>query len=345
MGEYGYITFFPDSQVLSRGYHVNGLVPPALAEAAAPLLFPPRKRRVPLVLSPHGSASGWVVELPLTSRHLRDLPRPRLLRRIDAAARMAGALGANLVSLGFPAELVRGSAAAVSREAGIPVITGSGYDLAVAVDAIAIAAQLAGLDVRAARVAVIGLPCPAGEVCAHLLARKCLRLTLNGRPGHSLSGVAASIMESTGLSVRIIADAGRAVSESDIVLVAGASDWVYPGRLEGVSVVCDLRRSLALYFPAPAPAAPAGGRGPLVIDGGVVQTPSGTCVPSLAAAMMLAMEDRNVTRLEGAEPSVAEADEMTRLASRHGFVTAGPARFGRLIGSASGGTIGIAALP
>ncbi|NPV70961.1 MAG: hypothetical protein HPY55_09995 [Firmicutes bacterium] len=337
MGVYGFVSHFLDASGLAARYRFGSVVPSAIVEAAGKYLLPPSVLKAPAVSSRYGSASGWLAYVSLTARQVRDLPRSTVIRKAGAGVQAAKRRGATVAGLGFTPALARESAQAIARAAGVPVITGSGFALSVAVDAIGLAARSIGFDLQGAGVTVAGWPSPAGEVCAHLLARVCCRLTLAGPAGAGWRGLAGSIMESTGLSPRITADTAAAASRSDVVVMAGAVNGLETATFKRGSVVWDLAGSAVAILRH------AERRGVLVIDGGLVEAPQDRAdpadppslvEPALAAVMAVAMEERFDGRLEGREVSVAEADEMKRLAERHGFRTAGPAQAGRLLGPA-----------
>lgn len=285
-------------------------------------------------------AEGWLVATPLTSRQMLALPTATVLKKIIAAGLKAQRQGAKILGLGALTSVVGDAGITVARSLRIPVTTGNSYTVATAIQATCQAASLMGIDLKKARLAVIGATGSIGIVCARLLAPAVGSLTLVARDETKLENTANLIYSESSVLCDIDTDPRRAVRQADIVIAASGSaeELLQPGDLKTGSVVCDVAR------PRDVAKAVAEQRDDvLVIEGGLVQVPGGwqgefsfglppgIVYACMAETMLLALERRYECFTLGRSIQVEQVREIDRLAQKHGFQLASFRSFERLL--------------
>lgn len=286
-------------------------------------------------------AEGWFLAVPMTPRVLLETPFERVLPRIVQAGRMAEELGARIIGLGAFLKVVGDRGVSVARALRTPVTTGNSYTAGSALQGTLLAAARMGIRAEEAKATVIGATGAIGSVCARILARHVAEITLVARQVERLEALQEEITRSTPARVHISTDSRQAVRDADMVIaVSSATDvLVEPEDLRSGAVVCDVARprnvSAAVYEKR---------RDVLVIDGGVIRVPGDNvdfgfnfgfpprhAEACIAETMILALEQRYECFTLGADISVEQVEEITRLAHKHGFEVAGFRRFERAI--------------
>ncbi len=295
------------------------------------------------VRSPWAETAGWFVICPLTSRQMLELPTPYVLEKIIAAGRLAARLGAQIVGLGAMTSVVGDAGITVARNLDIAVTTGNSYTVATALEGTRRAAEVMGIALPQAEVAVIGATGSIGKVCARFLAREAGGLTLVARQRAPLERLAHEILCETGLAVRVTTDVKEALRRADVVVtVTSAVDTIIsPEDLRPGAVVCDVARPRDVSRQV-AEARPD----VLVIEGGVVEVPGEvefnfdfgfpprTAYACMAETMILALEGRIENYTLGRDLSLEQVEEISRLAAKHGFRLAGFRSFERALTAA-----------
>lgn len=315
-------------------------LPHSLARAAASLFPPVVASYVSGISSPYGSVEGCFIGITLTTEQMLQLPHEISLRKIIAAGKKAAQAGAKIIGLGAMTAVVGDAGITVARNLNVAVTTGNSYTVATALEGTRKAAELMGLDIKRAEVAVLGASGSIGSACARILARNVNYLTLIARNIPRLEKLAESILQDTGLAVKVTTQVKEAVRKADIVIaVSSAADSVIdPEDLKPGAVVCDVAR------PRDVSAKVAQKRDDvLVIEGGIVEIPGDvnfnfnfgfppkTAYACMAETMILALEKRFENFSIGRELHVSRIDEISALAAKHGFKLAGFRSFERPI--------------
>lgn len=286
-------------------------------------------------------AEGWFLAVPMTPRVLLETPFEKVLPKIVQAGRMAEELGAQIIGLGAFLKVVGDRGVSVARALRTPVTTGNSYTAGSALQGTLLAAARMGIRADQAKATVIGATGAIGSVCARILAKHVAEITLVARHIERLEALQEEIARSTSAQVHISTDSRQAVRDADMVIaVSSATDvLVEPEDLRPGAVVCDVARprnvSAAVYERR---------QDVLVIDGGVIRVPgehvdfgfhfgfppkhAEACI---AETIILALERRYKCFTLGADISVEQVEEITRLAHKHGFEVAGFRRFERAI--------------
>jgi fatty aldehyde-generating acyl-ACP reductase len=279
---------------------------------------------------------GWFVACPLTPAHILQLPEKAVYRKIIETGHLAEKLGANILGLGAFTSVVGDAGQTIARALEVPVTTGDSYTVAVAVQAVLSAAEMLGIRLEHANVAVVGATGAIGSVCAELMAESAAGLILIGRRQAALEDLRQKIMlerpeRSGSLHVTTNTDLS-ALREAQLILTVTSAvhDIIEPDFLRPGSVVCDVAR------PRNISAQIAAARDDvLVIDGGMVDVPgpvdfhfdfgfpAGKAFACMAETIALALEGRFEDYTLGKELSRDRVKEITAMAEKHGFRLSG----------------------
>ena len=283
------------------------------------------------IQSPTGAeAEGWFIGCPLTPRQMLTLPQEFVYKRLVQCGKLAESLGAGIIGLGAFTSIVGDGGITIAKELDIAVTTGNSYTTTTAVEGGLDAARRMGIDIKRAKVAVVGATGSIGKTCAQMLAPQCAEIALIGRDLTRLEAVGGEL---AGACVRLYDDVHLGLRDADLILtVTSARDAVIePEDLKPGSVVCDVAR------PRDVSVRVAKERDDvLVIEGGVVAVPGPdadfhfhfgfppkTAYACMSETIMLALDGRYESFTLGKEVSIAQAEETSRLAKKHGFRLAG----------------------
>jgi len=340
-GTFAFMIHPLDAGYFARKFPITSRLPESVMEAISRRLPPIKVAPIRGVESVHNQADGWFVACPLTSRQMLGLPEDLVLRKIIQTGRMAEKLGARVLGLGAFTKVVGDAGVTVARHLSIPVTTGNSYTVATGLEETRRAATVMGHDLGRCEVAVVGATGSIGSVAAQILAREVRHLTLVGRDPAKLDRLARAITGHTGLVPRVSTSVSQSLSQADVILSSSSAvdAIIQPEDLKPGAVVCDLAR------PRDVAKQVAEARDDvLVLDGGVVQVPGdhvdlgfnfgfppGTVMACMAETMILALENRYESYTLGRDLTVAQVDEMERLAAKHGFRTTGFRSFERAL--------------
>jgi predicted amino acid dehydrogenase len=274
---------------------------------------------------------GWFVAAPYTPPMMMSLPVEKVYDKIVATAKLAQRHGAKIVGLGAFTSVVGDAGKTIAERLDIPVTTGDSYTVAIAVDALIDAANVMGIKVPQATVAVVGATGAIGKACARMLAEECAKLILVGKRSDATEQV-RELCE--GQQAQVIATTDlHAIYEADLVLTvtSAVGAIITPQHLKPGSVVLDVAR------PRDVSAAVARERNDvLVIEGGMVEVPGAQAdfhfnfgfPPRMAFACMaetiaLSLEGRYENFTIGRDLQIDQIKEIRTICNRHGFKLAG----------------------
>ncbi len=274
---------------------------------------------------------GWFVACPFTPQRMMTLPVKTVYRKVIATARLAERLGAQLVGLGAYTSVVGDGGVTIGRNVNTPVTTGDSYTVASAVEAMKRAAQIMGIDLANATLAVVGATGTIGSVAAQMLAEDVPQVILIGKRPDRLAMV-KNRCEQVGAEV-VVTDDLHLLRQADLVLTvtSAVEAIVHPEHLKPGAVVCDVAR------PRDVSKIVAEKRDDVfVFDGGLVEIPGPeadfnfdfgfppkTCYACMAETIALALEGRYENYSLGKDLTVAQVKEIAGIARRHGFKLAG----------------------
>ena len=283
-------------------------------------------------------AEGWFIGCPLTPTQMLTLPQDFVYKRLIQCGKLAESLGAGIIGLGAFTSIVGDGGVTMSKSLDIAVTTGNSYTVATAVEGALDAAKRMGIRIETAKVAIVGASGSIGRTCAQMLAPLCAEIALIGRDLVRLEAVGKEL---TGACVRLYDEVHLGLRDADLVItVTSAKDAVIePEDLKPGCVVCDVAR------PRDVSVRVAKERDDvLVIEGGVVSVPGPdtdfhfsfgfppkTAYACMSETIMLALDGRYESFTLGKEVSIAQAEETSRLAKKHGFHLAGYRSFERAV--------------
>lgn len=305
------------------------------------------------IKSAYSETAGWFVVCPLTSRKMLSLPENTVIEKIVSAGKLAEKLGAEIVGLGAMTSVVGDAGVTIARNLNIAVTSGNSYTVATALEGTRKAAEIMGINMSRANVAVIGATGSIGSVCARIIAAEAGSLTLVARRPEKLERLSYQILMETGIAARLTTNVSSALKEADIVItVTSAVDTVIrPDDLKTGAVVCDVARprDVSKQVAEKRPDV-------LVIEGGVVEVPGEAefnfnfgfpgkmAYACMAETIILALEGRCESFTLGRDLTVEQVREISSLAAKHGFKLAGFRSFERALSESDIEKVRIAAV-
>lgn len=323
---------------VARKFGILGNLPENWIEKVTKLLPPLKVSRITGVASPIAKTEGMFVGCPLTTSQMLNLPEEYVLKRIIQTGKLAEKNGAEILGLGAMTSVVGDAGITVAKNLGIAVTTGNSYTIYTAVEGAVKAAEMMGISIPEAQVAVVGATGSIGAVCAQLMAGQTDNIVLVARNQKRLEEVAERINKETGVLPTISGDVSSALKQADIVItVTSAIDTVIKAEdLKSGAVVCDVARPRDVSKQVVELRDDV-----LVIEGGVVEIPGDvnfnfnfgyepkTAYACMAETMILALEGRIENFTLGRELTIEQVLEIGALAKKHGFKLAGFRSFER----------------
>ncbi|MBS3784739.1 MAG: shikimate dehydrogenase [Anaerolineae bacterium] len=310
---------------------------PLLAQLLPQVLIRALARRWPPLLLSHvqgvrsqetgEGAEGWLLACPLTAGQMLQLPPQAVYDKIVQTGRLAQRQGARLLGLSAFTSLVGDGGVTIAQRLNMPVTNGNTLTVGLAVEALRRAAEERGLALDGATAAVVGGSGSVGLASAEMLAPMVEKLILVGRQEIRLSQARAETEAAGTAEVRVSKDIEE-VLEADVVLSATSAPEpvLYPPHLKKGAIVCDVALP-----PDVAPEVREQRADVSVINGVVVDVPGpvdfgfdfglppGRAYPSMAEAMVLALEGRYESYSLGQRVYGEKVREMMQLAHKHGF--------------------------
>ncbi len=280
---------------------------------------------------------GWFIACPYTPRRMIELPERTVYRKIIETGHFAERLGAQILGLGAFTSVIGDAGITIAKALDLPVTTGDLYTVSIAVQAIREAARVMDIPLKQATAAVVGATGSIGRVCAELLAEDVAELILIGRREDALEELRTRL-QGPGKAELRISNRVDDIAQAQLILTVTSAiqDVIHPEQLRPGSVVCDVAR------PRDVSAMVAAVRDDiLVIDGGMVDVPgpvdfhfnfgfpAGKAYACMAETITLALEGRFADYTLGKDISRQRVDEITTLATKHGFRLSGFRSFER----------------
>jgi len=286
-------------------------------------------------------AEGWFVAAPFTPATMLALDYERYVApKLIAVGRMAEKLGARLLGLGAFTSVVGDAGVSIARALSIPVTTGNSYTIAIAVRGAVEAAALMEIDIRRAKVAIIGATGAIGSVASQLLARQAASVVLVGRRLDALRTVAEKVRRAGPADVAIFTDISQGIHDADVVVAvtSAVGSVIEAQALKRGAVVCDVARPRDVSQEVIKQRDDV-----LVIEGGMVEVPGDVdfhfdfgypprmAYACMAETMTLALSRRYESFTLGREVTLEQVEEIDRLATAHGFKLGGFRSFERAV--------------
>jgi fatty aldehyde-generating acyl-ACP reductase len=324
----------------SRKYPVLKYFPESWVEKLMTKISPKLMSHITGVQSLTGAeAEGWLIGCPLGPHQLTGdtgLPIEFIYDKIAEGGRIAADLGAKIVGLGAYTSVAGDAGISVARrlEGVINVTSGNSYTVYTAVEGLLHAADLMGIDVSKARVAIIGATGSIGAVCAKILAPQVAAIDLVGRNHDKLSALQRELNTYAGrrATIDVATEVKAALREADLVLAVSAAgkELIFPEDLKIGAVVCDVARPRDVSKQVVEKRDDV-----LVIEGGVIEVPGPvnfnfnfgfpdkTAYACMSETMLLALEGTYQPYTLGRDLTVEQVTRIGELARKHGFKLAG----------------------
>ena len=340
MAKFGFIMHPLSVADVARKYKFARYLPDSLVEAAMARAKPQYVSHITGIVSATGAeTTGWFIGCPLTARRLMRGSEKKNVENIINCVKVAEDLGAEIVGLGAFTSIVGDAGITIANAVAVGITTGNSYTVATAMEGALLAARQVGIDLRHARVAILGATGSIGQVCARLLAPQVGSLAVCARRREPLEALAEQL-KLHGVEVQVTTAVNEALAEADIVIaVTSAVDAVIqPEMLKPGAVVCDVAR------PRDVSRQVADKRQDvLVIEGGAVAVPGNvqfnfdfgfppqTAYACMAETMILALSGRTGDYSLGRDIQLEQVEEISGLAQEHGFKLAGFRSFERAV--------------
>ncbi|MDW7675073.1 MAG: shikimate dehydrogenase [Bacillota bacterium] len=332
MDKFAFIIHPIDTADITRKFSLADKLPTPWIERIMTFLPPVKASYITGVESPYAGIEGWFVGCTLNAKQMLALPTDFVVKKIIQSGKMAEKLGAKIVGLGAMTSVVGDAGLTIAKNLSIPVTTGNSYTVATAIEGTKKAAEIMGVDLKKAKVTIVGATGSIGAVCAQLLAREVRDLNLIARNHVKLEKLAKKLIYDYGLAVNVTSDIKSVLPTSDIVIaVTGAVETVIePEYLKPGCIVCDVARPRDVSKSVIEKRDDV-----LVIEGGVVEIPGDvefnlnfgfppkTAYACMAETMILTLEKRFENFTLGRDLSIGQVEEISKLADKHGFKLAG----------------------
>ncbi len=280
---------------------------------------------------------GWLIACPLTAARMLELNERIAYYKIIQTGRLAERLGAGILGLGAFTSVVGDGGVTVANSLDIPVTTGDAYTISIAIQAVRKAAALMEIDLASATAAIVGATGAIGRVCAELLANDVSELYLIGRNEDKLRKLLADIRQDSKANLIIDTDLHNLHKAKVILTVSSAVHAIIqPKHLQPGCVICDVAR------PRDVAANVATKRDDIfVFDGGMVDVPGdvnfnfdfgfpqGKAYACMAETIALALDGRFEDYTLGKHITRKRVEEITQIATKHGFELSGFRSFER----------------
>jgi len=287
-------------------------------------------------------AEGWFITVPLLPEQMRENPefaRKKILESIE----LAKELGASIVGLGGFTSVATNGGLAIAKKTPLPITTGNSYTVVAAVEGTKKAAKLMGIRISKAKLVIVGATGSIGRACGEIMAPQVAEMVLVGRRSGALELQADKLKKL--VSVSVSTDIKESLKKADIVISASsdANAIIDAGDLEPGTVVCDVAQ------PPDVSRSVAEIRDDVFIfDGGIIKIPGMRikrkskfdydfrlkpdkyAYACMSETMILCLEgmkknfDLGAVRVSGVE-------EISKLATKHGFKLAGFRSFGEKV--------------
>jgi len=328
MTTFAFIIHPPTLRHAARVLPVLKLMPRTLFKSFLKSMPPVFVSRMRHVRSRTGvEATGIMVACPLLPKQMLELPVDFVLDKIVAACRIGERMHAGIVGLGGYTSIVADKGYSIARRSNIPVTTGSSGTAWSACAAVHQLALRQGVEVRSAKLAVIGATGAIGSLVCRSLCREVASMTIVARHPEKLEALAATIRALSQIPVVIEFDARKAAADADLVVLTTSAPeaLLKPGDFKSGSIVCDISvpTNIAGRFDArPDVVIVEAGRVRLPSQPGLsvdIATRPGVVYACMAETILLTLEGRFESFSLGDQIPLENVAVIGGLAEKHGF--------------------------
>lgn len=314
------------------------LLPDRLVEKLMTGMKPKKASDINGITSLTGATTeGVFMGIPMTPRMMLAEPE-KATADILQCAEMAAAEGCQVIGLGAYTAIVGDAGITVAAKSPIAVTTGNSYTVATAIEGAFKASSLVGIVPEDSVLAIVGATGSIGKTCAQAMAPRFAQTIVVGRDMARTQPIADSLPRAEAHT------SVDAIPRADVIVsVTSAENAVIePHHLKPGSVVCDVSRPRDVSVRVARERQDV-----LVIEGGVVKVPGHpqfgidfgfppeTAYACMSETMLLALEDRPESYTLGKDVTLAQAEETSAWAAKHGFVLAGFRAFEKAVDDAA----------
>lgn len=277
--------------------------------------------------------SGWLIGCTLLPEQMITLDIEVVLKKIIQAGEIGQELGAKIVGLGAYTSVVGDAGITVSNNLDVAVTSGSSYTISSSLEGVKKAAEILEVDISSSKVSVIGATGAIGRVCSEILSKEVPHLILVGRNEERVNKLVNHLKEKSSSHIEGSINVKESAKKSEIIITATSnpSALIGPDDLLPGAIVCDASRPRNVSEEVVKLRDDV-----FVFDGGLIEVPGDNVdfhfnfgfPPKLAYAcmsetMILALEERYENFSLGREINFEKAEEINKLAKKHGFKLAG----------------------
>jgi predicted amino acid dehydrogenase/ribosome-associated toxin RatA of RatAB toxin-antitoxin module len=253
--------------------------------------------------------------------------------KVVRACKIAEKAGIGIVTLGgFTSIVAERIGQEIAREVDVPVTTGNSFTAAMTIDGVIKAAQCLKVDLKEAKLAIIGGTGDIGSGCARVLVDYVKEMVITGRTKANLTRLRAELSKRRKAKISATTDNQAAVHDADIVISTASSaaaildiDWFKPK-----AIVCDVG------YPKNISYRPTERQDIFIFSGGLAKPPTPFTLPidiglpapdtiygCFSESIILALEKRYENFSFGRGNITPEKiEEIRSLGQKHGFSVA-----------------------
>jgi len=270
---------------------------------------------------------GYIIACPLLPKQILKLKEKFVLNRIIQAGRLAQDLGAKIVGLGGYTSVVADKGITVAKNLNIAVTTGNSYTVALVIESIRKGCQIMNIDLKKARVAIIGATGSIGDASTRMLANEVSEIVITARHKDKLEALKDRVSKISPCRIIIEENAHIAIRNADIVIVTTSTPdaLIDASELKLGSVACDVS------VPKNISGRNKERKDVFIFDGGLAtypgnidfgantELPEGQIYGCLAETMILVLDSRFENFSLGNDLDLEKINKIQKLAKKHGF--------------------------
>lgn len=166
-----------------------------------------------------------------------------IVKKVKDACRLAEDMGVGIVTLGgFTSIAGEKFEKTLGDAISVPVTTGNTFTVAMVLEGIRKAAHLMELDLRNAKVTIIGGTGDIGGACARLLSEVLQEITITGRNEKNLMEVQRILSYHGKAHIKISINNNEAIKNADIIIAAASvsSSMIDFNNFKPAAIICDV---------------------------------------------------------------------------------------------------------
>ncbi|MFA4888497.1 MAG: shikimate dehydrogenase [Candidatus Omnitrophota bacterium] len=274
---------------------------------------------------------GYFIACPLLSKQILGLDEGFVIDKILAAAKIAERLKVDMLGLGALAGTVGQAGKLLAQRLDVPITNGTTYAGGACLETIFKAVEMRKINLRYAKIAIIGATNSIGKICAYTLSKQAAKISLAAKNQERLSELISKLkIEGPAEIENSCMDVNQAIKNSDIVIFTASAIEVSPeveiNQLKPGAIICDIPvpRNITLEIFRKRPDL-------LIIDGAAIEPPceikltldtgltKGQIYACMAETIILTLEGKFEDFSVGWEPSLEKVELICALAKKHGF--------------------------